>query len=430
MDKDSLRTQTLALYHLRVFWQGIKSILAKPVRVLIVPFALLAAILFRLLWIAASPEIIRPIVSDITIPIIIISAAFSVYVLGAQKRSLDIYKDMLRAGIVNSAGEAPLLIARSKANDVETLTFLVTGIPLDVWRDNQAAIETALNLTIGTIRESSDKRTITIEAVSPSVAFADTIPFTTEMLPDRDTVFALGETITRQPVTIDFNSIPHALIGGATGSGKSTQLRLLIHQAVLHGADVYLVDLKGLDFIDIQQIQLVTEIENALSTIQTVENEMYARLNDFRAHGAKDYRDYCLKADPRKYKRIFLIIDEISMLLDHGTSKEAKARSTEAADSLAAIARQGRAVAVYLILSTQRPDAASLPGSIKSNINCRICGSADATLSTIVLGDGRANDLPKDQPGIFLYSDGKEDSIYKGYILSNTIERSENLDKR
>ena len=76
----------------------------------------------------------------------------------------------------------------------------------------------------------------------------------------------------------------------------------------------------------------------------------------------------------------------------------------------------GRAVGIHLIISTQRPDASAVPGSIKSNLDVRICGKADATLSTIILGDGRANEvIPKDSQGRFVLANGAEDIIFQGY---------------
>lgn len=74
---------------------------------------------------------------------------------------------------------------------------------------------------------------------------------------------------------------------------------------------------------------------------------------------------------------------------------------------LATIARQGRAVGIHLILATQRPDATIIPGQIKNNIDCRICGRADNVLSQIVLDSTEASTaIPKDAQGRFLMNDG------------------------
>ena len=117
------------------------------------------------------------------------------------------------------------------------------------------------------------------------------------------------------------------------------------------------------------------------------------------------------------YKRTFLLIDECAEVLDPtGRTKEEKELISQITKDLNTIARMGRAVGIHLIISTQRPDASAVPGSSKANLDVRICGKADATLSTIILGDGRANEvIPKDSQGRFVLANGAEDIIFQGY---------------
>ena len=85
--------------------------------------------------------------------------------------------------------------------------------------------------------------------------------------------------------------------------------------------------------------------------------------------------------------------------------------------NLALIARQGRAFGIHLILATQRPDATILPGQIKNNMTIRICGRADTTLSTIIIGDGRAAEqIPHDAQGRFLMEDG---TVFQAYYFND-----------
>ena len=94
--------------------------------------------------------------------------------------------------------------------------------------------------------------------------------------------------------------------------------------------------------------------------------------------------------------------DEVAELLDKtGADKARKELLAQIEARLALIARQGRAFGIHLILATQRPDANILPGQIKNNMNIRICGRADTTLSTIIIGDGRAAEqVPHDARGV------------------------------
>lgn len=77
------------------------------------------------------------------------------------------------------------------------------------------------------------------------------------------------------------------------------------------------------------------------------------------------------------------------------------------------IARQGRAFGIHLILATQRPDANLIPGQIRTNLGCRICGRADSILSQIILDSTAAADqISKEARGRFLLHDG---TVFQGY---------------
>lgn len=101
------------------------------------------------------------------------------------------------------------------------------------------------------------------------------------------------------------------------------------------------------------------------------------------------------------YKRVIFACDEIAELLDKtGRTKEDKEHIDTIINYLSTIARQGRAMGIHLLLATQRPDANILPGQIKNNMDCRVCGRADNVLSQIILDNGDANDrIPKDAQG-------------------------------
>lgn len=117
-------------------------------------------------------------------------------------------------------------------------------------------------------------------------------------------------------------------------------------------------------------------------------------------------------------RRIVFACDEVAELLDKtGADKSRKELLAQIEARLALIARQGRAFGIHLILATQRPDANILPGQIKNNMNIRICGRADTTLSTIIIGDGRAAEqIPHDAQGRFIMEDG---TVFQAYYFSD-----------
>lgn len=99
--------------------------------------------------------------------------------------------------------------------------------------------------------------------------------------------------------------------------------------------------------------------------------------------------------------------DEVAEVLDRtGRSKEDKERLGQIENKLSTIARLRRAFGLHLILSTQRPDAAILPGQIKNDLDFRVCGRADNVLSQIILDNtSGAEQIPKDTRGRFITGD-------------------------
>lgn len=119
------------------------------------------------------------------------------------------------------------------------------------------------------------------------------------------------------------------------------------------------------------------------------------------------------------YKRIIFGCDEIAELLDKtGRNKTEKEQIDVIIGYLSTLARQGRAMGIHLILATQRPDAAILPGQVKNNLDCRICGRSDLVLSQIILDNGSALEIPKDILGRFVCNLGG-DTEFQGYTVSD-----------
>lgn len=315
-------------------------------------------------------------------------------------------------GLVDHAGIAPRL--RSKRRDpnhpnVTIWTFRGQGIPLIVWEDKKAAIESALDISIVKITYGRSKSEILIHAVPSSSDLLDTIAWDDRMLSPNSFVLTLGESLLG-PVTVDLTHIPHILLGGSTGSGKSVLLKLLLMQAVHKGAEVYIADFKGgVDFPAVwhEKCHLCFEEHELLEVLTSLVDELQRRKILFKDKGCPDLDTYD-QAAKEPLKRIIFACDEVAELLDKtGLTKEQKELVSRIESKLSIIARQGRAFGIHMILATQRPDANVLPGQIKNNIDCRICGRADNVLSQIILDNTDAADqIPKDARGRFLRNDG------------------------
>ena len=228
-------------------------------------------------------------------------------------------------------------------------------------------------------------------------------------------ILVLGESFIG-PVTVDLVKIPHILLGGSTGSGKSVLLKLLLMQAIQKGSQVCISDFKGgVDFPPIwhKKCRMCVDEESTLELLIELTDELKHRKKLLAAAGQSNIDRYNA-ATGEQLQRYIFACDEIAEVLDKtGLTKEQKEIVSKIESKLSMIARQGRAFGIHLILATQRPDANILSGQIKNNVNCRICGRADTVLSQIILDNtSAAEQIPKDARGRFLLHDG---TVFQAY---------------
>lgn len=221
-----------------------------------------------------------------------------------------------------------------------------------------------------------------------------------------------------QPVTVNLAHIPHILLGGSTGSGKSVLLKLLLMQTLRKGAKVYIADFKGgVDFPMVwhEKCEMCFTESDLLDKLDHIVEELEYRKVLLSETGCPNLDAYN-QATGEELSRIVFACDEAAEMLDKaGRSKEDKERLGQIENRLATIARQGRAFGIHLILATQRPDATIIPGQIRNNLDFRVCGRADSVLSQIILDNtSAAEQIPKDARGRFILHDG---TIFQGYLF-------------
>ena len=215
---------------------------------------------------------------------------------------------------------------------------------------------------------------------------------------------------------VNLVKVPHFLLGGSTGSGKSVLLKLLLMQALKKGAIVCIADFKGgVDFPPIwhKQCRMCIEEESTLALLTELVDELQRRKTLLAASGQPNIDRYN-EVIGEDLPRYIFACDEIAEVLDKtGLTKDQKEIVGKIEGKLSMIARQGRAFGIHLILATQRPDANILSGQIKNNVNCRICGRADTILSQIILDStAAAEQIPKGARGRFLLHDG---TLFQAY---------------
>lgn len=340
--------------------------------------------------------------------------------MGTPRGSRTIREALQKVGLVNHAGEAPVLVARRRDKDNPRLTVLEfdsCGLSLDEWEDKRARIEAVLNITIAKIEWAEGRKLIRVYSVPATSDYPTLIRWLDDYLSSDNFVLVLGESLTG-PVTVNLAHIPHILLGGSTGSGKSVLLKLLLMQALHKGAEIFIADFKGgVDFPEIWHYKcwMCFNEEDLLKMLTDLVNELERRKGLFLAAGCANIDEFN-QTGIEHLKRWVFACDEVAEVLDKsGRNKEDKELLSQIEGKLATIARQGRAFGIHLILATQRPDATIIPGQIKNNMDFRVCGRADSVLSQIILDNtSAAEQIPKDARGRFILQDG---TIFQGYLF-------------
>lgn len=256
-----------------------------------------------------------------------------------------------------------------------------------------------------------------LDAVSAGDDLPEVLKWKDSYLSPKSFVLVLGESYTG-PVTVNLAHIPHILLGGSTGSGKSVLLKLLLMQALRKGAEVYIADFKGgVDFPKVwhEKCRMCFTEEDLRYTLDQLAAVLEYRKNAFKVLGCPNIDAYN-ETTGQPLPRLIFACDEVAEMLGKtGADNERKKLLAQIENKLSTIARQGRAFEIHLILATQRPDATIIPSQIRNNMDFRVCGRADSVLSQIILDNTSATEqIPKDARGRFITGDG---TVFQGYLF-------------
>ncbi len=211
--------------------------------------------------------------------------------------------------------------------------------------------------------------------------------------------FCAGKSISGETVIADLEKMPHLLIAGATGSGKSVCINTIIMSLLYHATpqdvrliliDPKIVELSVYNGIPHLIVPVVTQADKAREVLEQTVQEMINRYQLLAAAGKRNIQTYnkSLSADEshRKLPRIVVIIDELADLM------MADGKSVE--ESICRITQLARACGIHLVLATQRPTTNVVTGLIKANVPSRISFAvASAVDSRVILDESGAEDL-------------------------------------
>lgn len=204
----------------------------------------------------------------------------------------------------------------------------------------------------------------------------------------------LGKEISGKPLIADLAKMPHLLIAGATGSGKSvcvnTIITSLLYKSSPEEVKLLLIDPKVVELAHYNGIPhllspVVTDPKKASNALNWAVNEMNKRYQLFAENGVKDIAGYNRKCENKMHK-IVIIIDELADLM--------MACGNEVEDYICRLAQMARAAGMHLITATQRPSVDVITGIIKANIPSRIAFAVSSqTDSRTILDMGGAEKL-------------------------------------
>lgn len=248
--------------------------------------------------------------------------------------------------------------------------------------------------------------------------------------PDSKLQVALGRNISGEVVKAELNKMPHLLVAGATGSGKSVCINGIItsilmrakpHEVKMMMIDPKMVELNVYNGIPHLLAPVVTNPKKAAQALQKVVNEMERRYELFSHTGTRNiqgYNEYVNRYNIEEEEKqpllpyIVVIVDELADLM--------MVASNDVEDAITRLAQMARAAGIHLIIATQRPSVDVITGVIKANIPSRIAFSvSSATDSRTILDMGGAEKLLGRGDMLFLPVGSSKPIRVQGAFLSD-----------
>ena len=331
---------------------------------------------------------------------------------------------MLKEGKKDNSGDSKLILDNKAIRLQETLKEFGVGVTMTGYTQGPAITRFEMKPDVGVkvskvinlsddIMLSMAAKNVRIEAPIPgkaligielpneeisAVMFRDLIESREFKESESKLSFAVGKGLSGETVVADIGKMPHLLIAGATGSGKSVCINTLI-MSILYKArpdevklimvDPKVVELSVYNGIPHLMIPVVTDPKQAAEALKWGVVEMDDRYNKFAEFGVRDLNGYNKKVrsmtnvpEQDRYKvlpRIVIIVDELADLM--------MVASKEVEESICRIAQKARAAGIHLVIATQRPSVDVVTGLIKANMPSRIAFSVSSSVDSRTILD-------------------------------------------
>lgn len=237
--------------------------------------------------------------------------------------------------------------------------------------------------TVGIEIPNTSSSLVTLKEILQSIPASET----------NKTIFALGKDIMGEPIYTAMNKMPHLLVAGATGSGKSVCINSIIVSIAMRATpdevkmlmiDPKKVELSGYNGLPHLMAPVVTDPRKAAMALQKIVAEMERRYEIFSEIGCKNFESYNEKMKSKNLHAsmipyIIVIVDELADLM--------LVASKEVEDAIMRITQMARAAGIHLIVATQRPSTDIITGVIKSNIPSRIAFGVSSSIDSRTILD-------------------------------------------
>ncbi len=234
---------------------------------------------------------------------------------------------------------------------------------------------------------------------------------------------ALGKGVSGEPVGADLAKMPHLLIAGATGSGKSVCINSIIAGFLLHNTPeelrLVLIDPKRVEMANFANIphlafsKIITDTEEVVGTLQAIIHEMDSRYRRFASVGVRNIEAY--NKSPRATHQLpywVVVIDELADLM--------MAAPYEVERQICRLAQLARATGIHLIIATQRPSVDVVTGLIKANFPTRIAFAVSSQVdSRTIIDGGGAEKLLGRGDMLFMPTDASKPKRLQGSFVSD-----------
>ncbi|MBX7111497.1 MAG: DNA translocase FtsK [Dehalococcoidia bacterium] len=266
---------------------------------------------------------------------------------------------------------------------------------------------------------NASARVVTLRSVMESAAFQGSL--SKMALP-----VALGSGVSGEPAVADLAAMPHVLIAGATGAGKSVCLNAIITCLLMNHSPeqlrLIMVDPKRVELTTFESIphlafsNIVVDMDKVVGTLQAVIHEMESRYRRFAQAGVRNIKRYNEVVEGKGLPYWVVIIDELADLM--------MAAPYQVEQQLVRLAQLARATGIHLVVATQRPSVDVITGLIKANFPTRIAFAMSSQVdSRTVLDQGGAEKLLGKGDMLYVPTDAQKPIRLQGvYVSDSEIE--------